>query len=137
MNNRARSDLQKHTPPAKAGQLGAEGVQLPPSDEKGLLSMPSEYSQRARIGGLARSAAAESGTAMTDRARSAFKNSFYEATDPELPEKERQRQADAAYRLHMTRLSQRAAVARRRAAAAQREAIDAEAALIVADGHAV
>lgn len=94
--------------------------------------MPSdaiERSRRARIAALSRVAQAPSGTAMTDKARSKFRQSFYDRTDPQLPEGERQRQADAAYRLHMTRLSQRAAVARRRAAAAMQEALDASAEL--------
>lgn len=90
--------------------------------------MPSdstERSQRARIAALARVAKEPSGTAMTERARSKFRDSFYDATDPELPEPERRRQADAAYRLHMTRLSRRAALARQRAAAAMQEAHEA------------
>ena len=92
------------------------------------MSMPSkdtERSQRARIAALARSAQEPSGTAMTEKARSTFRDSFYEATDPELPEPERRRQADAAYRLHMTRLSHRAAKTRQRAAAAMQEAHEA------------
>lgn len=79
-----------------------------------------ERSQRARIAALARVAQEPSGIAMTDKARSAFRQSFYDRTDPGLPEAERQRQADAAYRLHMTRLSHKATLARKRWAAAQR-----------------
>jgi hypothetical protein len=87
--------------------------------------MPSgntERSQRARIAALTRSAQAASGTAMTAKARSAFWNSFYDQTDPKLPEAERQRQAAAARKLYYTRLSHKAAVARRRAASAMQEA---------------
>jgi len=81
----------------------------------------SERSQRARIAGLARSAKAPSGTAISAPARAAFLQRFYDETDPELPEAERQRQAAAARKLHMTRLSRRAAAARRSASAAARE----------------
>jgi hypothetical protein len=49
---------------------------------------------------------------MTERARRAFRDSFYAATDPDLPGPERRRQAEAAYRLPMTRLSQRGVAAR-------------------------
>ncbi len=96
-----------------------------------------ERSQRARIAALTRVSQEPSGTAMTEKARSRFWESFYDATDPSLPEAERQRQAEAARRLHMTRLSQRAALKRRRAAAAVSDAIRAEAELIAADGDAV
>jgi len=98
--------------------------------------MPSEdreRSQRARIAALARVAREPSGTAMTDKARSAFRRSFYDQTDPGLPEADRQRQADAAYRLHMTRLSHRAALTRRREAEAARAAARAAAELRGAD----
>lgn len=74
---------------------------------------------------------------MTEQARRTFRDSFYENTDPALPEAERRRQAEAAYRLHMTRLSHKAAIKRQRLGAAQREAIQAEAEVIVASGNAV
>jgi hypothetical protein len=96
-----------------------------------------ERSQRATIAALARVAQEPSGTAMTDRARRTFRASFYESTDSSLPEAERQRQADAAYKLHMTRLSHRAARSRKRAQAATAEAIDAQADVIAARGDAV
>jgi uncharacterized membrane protein YqiK len=107
---------------------------------KGQISMPSddkERSQRARIAALSRVAQEPSGTAMTEKARSKFWQSFYDKTDPQLPEQERVRQADAARRLHMTRLSHKAALARRRLAAAQTAAVDAEAEAIAASGDAV
>jgi hypothetical protein len=94
-----------------------------------MTSDAAERSQRARIAALTRVTQEPSGTAMTEKARSKFWQSFYDATDPSLPEAERQRQADAARRLHMTRLSQKAALKRQRAAAAITEAIRAEAAL--------
>lgn len=102
-----------------------------------MASDAADRSRRARIGGLARSAQAESGTAMTQPARDAFLNGFYERTDPALPEQERQRQAEAARRLHFTRLSQQAATARRRATLAVGAAIDAEAARLAASADAL
>lgn len=99
--------------------------------------MPSESterSQRARIAALARVAREPSGTAMTERARRSFRDSFYDRTDPELPDAERHRQAEAAYKLHMTRLSHRAVVARQRAAAAVQGAIQAEAEAVACGG---
>lgn len=57
--------------------------------------------QRARIAALTRSAQEPSGAAMTEKARRTFRDSFYDATDPELPEAERRRQGEAAYRAHM------------------------------------
>jgi hypothetical protein len=89
-----------------------------------MTSADTERSRRATIAALARVAREPSGTAMTERARSAFWNSFYERTDPALPEADRQRQAAAARRLHYTRLSAKAALARRRASAAMRDAED-------------
>ncbi|HEV2244920.1 MAG TPA: hypothetical protein VGR98_28050 [Streptosporangiaceae bacterium] len=90
--------------------------------------MTSENADRvqiARMGGLARSARARSSTAMTEAARNAFWQSFYDQTDPALPEAERERQADAARRLYMTRLSRKAAAKRREAARAAAEAVEA------------
>lgn|SRR5487761_230475 len=72
-------------------------------------------SQHARIAALARVSREPSGSAMTQRARDVFRDSFYDKTDSALPHKDRQRQADAAYKLHMTRLSHRGALARARA----------------------
>lgn len=100
--------------------------------------MPSdsrERSQRARIAALARSAQEPSGTAMTAKARQAFLDSFYARTDPELPERERQRQASARYRLHMTRLShsRRLIRARLQGDMAAAAAIEAELAELGAD----
>jgi hypothetical protein len=58
---------------------------------------------------------------MTQKARSAFWQSFYDETDPELPTAERERQAEASRKLYMTRLSRRAAHARTLAARAAQE----------------
>lgn len=96
----------------------------------------SDRTQISRMGGLARSAQAPSGTAVSEPARNAFWQSFYDRTDPALPEKERVRQADAARQLHMTRLSRLAAkkrTAAARAAAEAREASEAELAALRAD----
>lgn len=110
-------------------------------ERKGLLSMPSDNSlrsQRARIAALSRVAAEPSGTAMTETARRTFRDSFdvrHECSfcgvveiDQALPAKERRRQAKAAYRAHMTRLSHRRDVmtGRAREAAASAAAADAE-----------
>ena len=97
----------------------------------------SERSQRARIAALTRAAREPSGTAMTAQARKTFWDSFYNQTDPALPDAERRRQADAAQRLHMTRLSHRAAIKRSRAARAHSDAVQAEAEAIAASGDAV
>lgn len=84
------------------------------------------------MGGLARSAAAPSGAAVSAPARSAFWRSFYDQTDPALPEAERVRQANAARRLHMIKLSRKAAAARTLAAKAARDAVEATAAELAA-----
>lgn len=84
------------------------------------------------MGGLARSARAPSGAAVSEKARNAFWQSFYDQTDPQLPEAERVRMANAARKLHMTELSRNAARKRSRAAQAAREAQEATAAEIAA-----
>lgn len=89
------------------------------------------------MGGLARSAKAPSGTAISAPARRKFLDGFYDATDPALPPEERQRQANAALKLHMTRLARKAARARKTAAAATAEALDAVDELLAASDHAV
>lgn len=48
---------------------------------------------------------------MTDAARRTFRDSF-RPDDPGLSEAERERRGEAAYRAHMTRLSQRSAATR-------------------------
>jgi hypothetical protein len=86
---------------------------------------------------------------MLEKANRAFQDSFktgHECSlckritiDQALPAAERVRQAEAAYRLHMTRLSLKAAAARRRAAEARDIADQAEAELrdLQRDDHAV
>lgn len=83
-------------------------------------------SQRARIAALARIAKEPSGAAMTEQARTTFRDSFYVGhecdlcprieIDQALPAAEITRMGDAAYRLHMSRMSHRAALARAREA---------------------
>jgi hypothetical protein len=63
--------------------------------------------QQAKLAALTRSASEPSGAAMTEKARATFRQSFYDATDPDLPEAERQRQAEAAYRAHMRKIARR------------------------------
>lgn len=101
-----------------------------------MASNDSDRTQISRMGGLARSARAPSGTAMSEAARSAFWQGFYDRTDPALPHEERERQAAAARKLHMLKLSRKAAAARRRAAEAAaeaREVSEAEIAALRAD----
>jgi hypothetical protein len=92
----------------------------------------SDRQQISRMGGLARSAQAPSGAAVSEAARNAFWQGFYDRTDPELPEGERIRQANAARKLHMMQLSRRAAAKRRQAAEASRAAAEASEAEIAA-----
>ena len=97
-----------------------------------MTSDPKDRKQIAQMGGLARSAAAPSGAAVSAPARSAFWAGFYERTDSALPEEERQRQAAAARKLHMTRLSRLAAQKRQQAAQTAAEAAAATEAEITA-----
>lgn len=94
----------------------------------------SDYDRKqiSSMGGLARSARAPSGAAVSEQARNAFWRGFYDRTDPNLPEAERVRQADAARKLHMKQLSRKAARKRTQAAEAAREAQEATAAEIAA-----
>lgn len=90
-----------------------------------MASGESDRIQISRMGGLARSARAPSGAAVSEAARSAFWQGFYDRTDPALPHEERVRQANAARRLHMIGLSRKAAAKRRKAAEAAAEAEEA------------
>lgn len=102
----------------------------------------SARSQHAQLAALSRVAREPSGTAMTETARRAFRDSFdlrHECKlcgtieiDQDLAPAERRRQADAAYRAHMTRLSHRRAVVGKRAAEAAAELQDLQ-----RDDHAV
>lgn len=84
---------------------------------------PAERSQRARLGILTRLATSDP-RAMTANARKAANDRFVDAVDPDrlLPEEERARRADAARRAHMSALSLRAAIKRRKAREAGTEA---------------
>lgn len=101
--------------------------------------MPSQTDDRsahARIAAFSRSAREPSGEAMTETARRTYRDSFAVRhdcklcgtveIDQSLPAAERRRQADAAYRAHMTRLSHRREVMRRRAAQATAAAEEAD-----------
>jgi hypothetical protein len=76
---------------------------------------PAERTLRAR---LAAHAGHAQGKTNTEPARKAFKERFLDEVDPDrvLPEAERLRRAEHAYKAHMARLSLKAAQARRRAA---------------------
>lgn len=76
---------------------------------------PGERSLRARKAALTRSAVTP-GADISRPAREARLQRYYDDTDPQLPEAERRRQADAALRRDMTELSLRAAAARKLAA---------------------
>jgi hypothetical protein len=80
---------------------------------------PEERTLRARIAALTLHSKVDS-RQHTEPARRTFRQSFLEQVDPagELPEAERQRRADAAYRAHMTRLALKSARARRKRGAA-------------------
>jgi hypothetical protein len=65
---------------------------------------PGQRSTRARIAALARWAN-EDPTANAERGQAGLRQKFYDQTDPSLPEAERQRRADCAYREHMARIA--------------------------------
>jgi hypothetical protein len=65
---------------------------------------PEQRSTRARIAALTRWSQ-EDPTATAERGQAGLRAKFYNQIDPSLPETERQRRADAAYRAHMARLS--------------------------------
>ena len=71
--------------------------------------------QRARMGGTA-TAARHDPKEYTQAAHEGWRNRFLNEVDPrgELPERERQRRADAARRLYMQKLAWKSAQARRR-----------------------
>lgn len=97
----------------------------------------SERSERARVAALTRSAT-ESGSAISAPARERFLDRFTKPAPPGETEDqaaERIRQGRAALRLHMTRLSQKAAAARRAGTAAARLAgeVERDAAELLAD----
>lgn len=77
---------------------------------------PAERALRARMGGLA-VAAKHDARQYTKPARAAFMARFEHEVDPDrkLPAEERARRANAAMKLHMTRLSLKSARARKKA----------------------
>jgi len=68
------------------------------------------------MGGLATAAA---GHTTTVQARSAFLAKFYEGIPADLPQRERDRRAEAARRLHFTRLALKSSVTRSKKKAAR------------------
>lgn len=82
---------------------------------------PEQRTQRARLAALTRWSR-ESGKAQGDLVQAGLRRKFYNATDPSLPEAERQRRADCAYKAHMARLSFLASKARAARKAARAEA---------------
>jgi hypothetical protein len=72
---------------------------------------PAQRAQRARLAALTRWSR-ECGTAQGHVVQAGLRAKFYNATDASLPEAERQRRAEVAYRAHMTRLSFLASKAR-------------------------
>jgi hypothetical protein len=65
---------------------------------------PAQRTQRARIAALTRWSR-EDPKATAERAQAGLQRKFYNATNPELPEAERQRRAAAAYRADMSRIA--------------------------------
>jgi ribosomal protein S20 len=72
-----------------------------------MASTAAQRSNQATIAALTRSSREPSGAGMTEKARQSFMRSWYDRTDPRLPEAERRRQADAAYRAHMRTIARR------------------------------
>jgi hypothetical protein len=72
---------------------------------------PEQRSQRARLAALTRWSK-EDGQAQAEKANAGLRRKFYNETDRSLPEAERQRRADCAFRAHMARLSFLASKAR-------------------------
>jgi hypothetical protein len=77
---------------------------------------PSERSQRARIAAYSQKAQHDP-KETTRKARAVFRAQFYNGIPEDLPQAERDRRAQAAFKAHMARLSFLAAKARRKAAA--------------------
>jgi hypothetical protein len=72
-----------------------------------MASTAAQRSSQATTAALIRSSREPSGAAMTAKARRSFMQSWYDRTDARLPEAERRRQADAAYRAHMRTIARR------------------------------
>jgi len=73
----------------------------------------SERAQRSRIGGFAQKKKHDPKD-MTRKAREVYRASFYEGIPEDLPQAERDRRAEAAFREHMARLAFLSAKARRK-----------------------
>ncbi len=79
---------------------------------------PSERSQRARIAAFSMHSRHDP-KETTLKAREAHRAKFYEGVPENLPQAERDRRAEAAYKAHMARLAFLSAKARRKAAGAE------------------
>ena len=79
---------------------------------------PQQRRLRARHAALIRWSR-EDPAANARRGQAGLRARFYDQTDPSLPEAERQRRADCAYRAHMLRLSLAASKARAARAASR------------------
>ncbi len=77
----------------------------------------SERSQRARIAAYAQKAKHDP-KETTRKAREAYRASFYDGIPEDLPEAERDRRAEAAFKAHMARLAFLSSKARRKAGGA-------------------
>ena len=75
---------------------------------------PSERSQRARIAAYAQKVKHDPKDT-TRKARERFRAKFYEGIPEDLPQAERDRRAEAAFKLHMAQLAFRSSKARRKA----------------------
>jgi len=95
------------------------------------------YRGRARMGAHARNARATSRAAITQGARDALFRKYYDATDPDLPEEERQRQAKSKESEFMQGIALRRETARKRAAIAMNNLTEAEAQAAAFDADAV
>jgi len=76
---------------------------------------PAERSLRSRLAAHAMHARNDS-REVTAAARAAFRNSFFEQTDPSLPHDERLRRAEHLRKAHYARMALASAKARRRSA---------------------
>jgi hypothetical protein len=74
----------------------------------------SERSQRARIGGFAQKVKHDP-KETTRKAREVYRAQFYDGIPEDLPQAERDRRAEAAFKAHMARLSYLSAKSRRKA----------------------
>lgn len=106
---------------------------MPSAESERSTDAQSESSQRAQYAALIR-ASRERGDEMTRAAREARERSWYESTDPALPEAERQRQAAAARKAFYLNLSRKGVLAQKRLRAAVQDVVQAEAEAVACGG---